>query len=136
MAGSPKKKRCRKTRVQNLFRHENGSYYVRIRLNGKQVWQSTKTKLLEVAKRRMVGILEKEQGRAGIAPGNHDHLTVGEAMGLREKPLENDPSLKEATRHDWRQCHNALEKSWPELKKRDLRQDSASRVRGMGRQEV
>ena len=120
MAGSPRKKRWRKTRVQNLFRHENGSYYVRVRLNGKQVWRSTKTQLLEVAKRRIVNILAEEQERAGIAPESHDHLTVGEAIALREKQIENDPSLKEATRHYWRQCHATLLKSWPGLKQRDL----------------
>lgn len=120
MAGSPKKKRWRKTRVQNLFRHENGSYYVRVRLNGKQVWRSTKTQLLEVAKRRATKILSEEQERAGIVPEANDRLTVGEAITLREKQLDNDPSLKPATRHYWRQCHATLLKTWPGLKKRDL----------------
>lgn len=120
MAGSPKKKRWRKTRVQNLFRHENGSYYVRVRLNGKQVWRSTKTQVLEVAKRRVTKILSEEQERAGIVPEANDRLSVGEAIILREKQLDNDPSLKPATRHYWRQCHATLLKTWPGLKKRDL----------------
>jgi integrase len=120
MAGSPKKKRWHKTRVQNLFRHENGSYYVRVRVNGKQVWRSTKTQVLEIAKRRIKTILAEEQERAGIVPETNDRLTVGEAIVLRERQLDNDPSLKPATRHYWRQCHATLLKTWPGLKNRDL----------------
>lgn len=120
MAGSPKKKRWHKTRVQNLFRHENGSYYVRVRVNGKQVWRSTKTQVLEIAKRRVKTILAEEQERAGIVPETNDRLTVGEAIVLRERQLDNDPSLKPATRHYWRQCHATLLKTWPGLKNRDL----------------
>ncbi|MCB1092982.1 MAG: site-specific integrase [Verrucomicrobiae bacterium] len=120
MAASKKKARWGRTRIQNLYRHENGSYYVRIHLNGKQVWKSTHSKLLEVAKRRMKSILEDERERAGFVAGSKDRMTVREAVDLREKQLENDPSIKEATRHYWRQCHRTLLKSWPGLGDREL----------------
>lgn len=120
MAASKKKARWGRTRIQNLYRHENGSYYVRIHLNGKQVWKSTRSKRLEVAKRRMKTILEEERGRAGFAPAPQDRMTVSDAIKLREKKLDNNPSLKESTRHYWRQCHKTLLKSWPGLGDRDL----------------
>jgi integrase len=120
MAAPQKKKRWRKTRVQNLFRHENASYYVRIRLNGKQVWRSTRSKRLEVAKRRMKSILEEERERTGVAPESQDTMTLREAVVLCEKQLDNDLSIKETTRHYWRQCHQSLLRSWPGVADRDL----------------
>src|SRR5690606_30095383 len=91
-----------------------------IHINGKQVWRSTRSKRLEVAKRRMKTILEEERDRAGFVVDPKDKMTVQDAVEHRERQLDNDPSIKESTRHYWRQCHKALLASWPGLDERDL----------------
>lgn len=115
-----KKGKWRKTRVQNLVRHQNGGYYVRVTVQGKQVWRSLGTKLLEVAKRRMAPVLEEERNRPPGLRTNSDRLTVAQAIQIRISQLENDPALKPATRHYWRQVHDYLLRTWTGLADREL----------------
>jgi integrase len=115
-----KKGTWRKTRIQNLVRHQNGGYYVRVTVQGKQVWRSLGTKLVEVAKRRMAPVLEEVRNRPSGLRADCDRLTFAQAIRIRESQLEHDPALKPATRHYWRQCHDSLLRTWTDLADREL----------------
>ncbi len=77
------------TKVQFLYRHKNGRYYVRTYARGKGNWTSLKTKLLSVAKNRMkehVDAAERQRttGNSVEAVGK---LTFGEAIATYREQL-------------------------------------------------
>jgi integrase len=70
------------TKIQFLYRHKNGRYYVRTYARGKGNWTSLKTKLLSVAKNRMKEHVEaaERQRTTGNSVDAVGKLTFGEAI--------------------------------------------------------
>lgn len=78
------------TKVQFLYRHRNGRYYVRTFAGGKEKWASLRTKLLSVARNRMkehVDAAERERG-PGRGISADGKMTFGDALAQYRPRLE------------------------------------------------
>ncbi|HSI10941.1 MAG TPA: tyrosine-type recombinase/integrase [Chthoniobacter sp.] len=111
-----------KTRLNNLVRHTNGRYYARLYRNGKEKWQSLKTKHFSVAEAKLAELQKehREHPLAGFNPGNAK-MTFGDASRMDEHRLDADTSLKRRTRKYWKEIRASVAKSWPDLEKSELR---------------
>jgi integrase len=112
-----------KTQYANLVRYKpSKAYFARIRIGGKLIRRSLKTKVLSVAKLRLGDLEEKERQLAehqvAVADGS---MTVDDAFATYRQRLEGDASIKPRTREYHRQRITALFKSWPDLKRTEVR---------------
>jgi integrase len=113
-----------KTRLKNLVRHKSGGYYARAFAGGKEVWKSLKTSHFSVAQARLAEFLREHRqlfrggnGNGGISA----RMTFGEPAAIHLRNLDDNPRIKPATRHYWRQRLAALFKSWPGLNETEIR---------------
>lgn len=119
-----------KTRLQNLVRHKSGGYYARFFLNGKEVWQSLKTKQFSVAEARLTDARKEHRQRKGraqspVAP----KMTFQQAADLHFQILDLKVTIKRRTRDYWREILAAIFKSWPELAGTEARKISVAACR-------
>lgn len=124
-----------RTNVTNLLRNrQSGTYYARVKINGKQKWRTLETTVFSVAKLRL-GDKEKEiraqghaeRGETGTA--GQDEMAVGYFVGVFKERVKNDVSLAEATRERRGTAIKAVLTTWPDLAGRDVRRVSASDCR-------
>ena len=85
-----------KTQYANLVRYRSsGTYFARIRLGGKLIRRSLKTKVLPAAKLRLADQAKNErqlaENHAATADGT---MTSGDALATYRQHLEGDGSLK------------------------------------------
>lgn len=115
---STQTKTWKSTSHQNLYRHKSGTYYVRISFGSKPSWRSLRTKVKQVAIAKMREVLE-DAHKAEEVRTDCDRFsanaTVGALISVNLDRVDNDPSIKPATRHYWNQIYTALRKSWPSL---------------------
>ena len=120
-------KSWQKTPYANLIRYvPSGAYFARIRVGGKLIRQSLKTKVLSVAKLRL-GDLEKQE-RSGLeaqAKLGEGNAAVRELVNLWRERMESDHSVKPRTKIYYEERLAALLKSWPSLSAMDVRKVSA-----------
>ena len=111
-----------KTRLQNLVRHKSGRYYARLYLNGKEIWKSLKTSHFSVAEARLAGLQTEHRERKSkqIDPANAK-MIFQEAAALHTQRINENVSLKRRTRSYWQETLVALNKSWPELSKTEIK---------------
>ncbi len=106
-----------KTQYTNLLRYKSsGTYFARIRINGKLIRWSLKTAVLSVAK-LCLGDLEKKERQLAehqAAAGN-GRMTCNEALDIYKQRFEGDASLKPRTQRYHEQRIKALLKSCPDL---------------------
>jgi hypothetical protein len=77
------KKRWERTNVTNLLRYgQSGTYYARVKVNGKEKWRSLKTKVFSVAKLK-VGDVEKDERSKGIVAASESLPEGGETTVQR-----------------------------------------------------
>lgn len=115
-------KNWEKTKVQNLVRHKSGGYYARAFSNNKEIWKSLRTEHFSVAKARLAEFLREHREKVSAAANRSSaRMTFAEALGVHLQNLDDDVTIKPATRHYWRQIFTALLKSWPGLRERELR---------------
>jgi hypothetical protein len=112
-----------KTQYANLVRYKpSRAYFARTRIGGKLNRRSLKTKALSVAKLRLGDLEKKERQLAehqvAVADGS---MTVDDACATYRQRLEGDASIKPRTREYHQQRIAALFKSWPELKRTEVR---------------
>ena len=112
-----------KTQYANLVRYKpSKAYFARIRIGGKLIRRSLKTKVLSVAKLRLGDLEKKERQLAehqvAVADGS---MTVDDACATYRQRLDGDASIKPRTREYHQQRIAALFKSWPELKRTEVR---------------
>lgn len=123
--------RWQKTSVQNLVRHKGRTYYARAFQGGKEIWKSLKTRSISVAKARLSEFMkdqrEQEATRQAAFQGK---MTVGDAIVIEKKRLEENVRIKPSTRHYWAQIIASLLKSWPELEGMDVRRVTPADCRG------
>ncbi|TLD71495.1 site-specific integrase [Phragmitibacter flavus] len=111
-----------KTRLQNLLRHKSGGYYVRLFLNGKEVWKSLKTKHFSVAESRLAEAQkEHRQRKSRDQSSSSAKMTFGQAAELHTQHLDEKVTIKPRTRDYWKEILAALLKSWPELASMEVR---------------
>jgi integrase len=106
-----------KTRFPNLYRHESGVYYARLRVNGKPTWRSLQTELLSIAKEEVSKLVtaEKQSKELNQTDRGKTNMTLAEAAEERLKEIGNDPSTKASTKKYWREIHDAILSSWGDL---------------------
>ena len=116
-----------RTNVTNLLRNgQSGTYYARVKVNGKEKWKSLKTSVCSVAKLRL-GDFEKEVRAQGVvaaaenATTGADETTVGRFIGIYRSRTTNDAALAPATKSRRVIAIKALGKTWPDLYFRDAR---------------
>jgi hypothetical protein len=99
-------------RVPNLLQYvSNGSYYRRIKLDGKLIRESLKTDVWTTAKLRLTDFIEEpHEVRSRVAPP-----TFSEAVGLLKRELESDTGIKPQTKKYRPWCFGKLQKRWPDL---------------------
>lgn len=116
-----------RTNVTNLLRNrQSGTYYARVKVNGKQKWRTLGTSVFSVAKLRL-GDKEKEiRGQAMSERGESktagaDEMAVGHFIGIYRERTKNDSSVAPATRERRDTAIKAVTTTWPELSARDIR---------------
>lgn len=99
--------------VPNLLQYvSTGLFYARVKVNGKLIRRGLNAKTFEEARLARHDFLAKEAKRRHVvgAPA-----TFGEARGLYESSLQNDPTLSPKSVYYRKNCVKRLLKSWPEL---------------------
>ena len=115
-----------KTGKDNLVRHRSGQYYARVFGQGKEVWKSLKTSHFSVAQARLAEFLKDHRRRIGNGGGGNGSgisakMTFGEAAEVHLRDLDNNVKIKPRTRAYYRERLRALEKSWPDLSRTEIR---------------
>lgn len=116
------KKTWRKTKVQGLLVHQNGGYYGRLYLGGKEKWLSLHTTVLEVAKAKLAE--EKKAVAAARKSGWEPQagiVRMQTAVDSFEAGLALRVDIKESTRKFYRWTLKSILKTWPELPLLDIR---------------
>jgi len=112
-----------KTQYANLVRYKTSkAYFARIRIGGKLIRRTLKTKVLSVAKLRLGDLEKKERQMAeqqvAVLDGS---MTFADALATYQQRLDGDASIKPRTREYHQQRIKALLKSWPVLKQAEVR---------------
>lgn len=116
-----------KTSQQNMVRHKSSRYYARTFGNNQEIWKSLRTSHFSVAKARLAEFLrEHREKQAAVANHSSAKMTFGEALAIHLRNLDDNVTIKPATRHYWKQVFAALVKSWPGLAERELRRLTAA----------
>ena len=115
-----------KSSVSNLVRYvPSGIYFARAKVGGKLIRRSLKADKLSVAQFRLNDLLKLEHGQleARVAAGK-GKMTFGEALGIYQKQLEANVSLKPSAKIYRPKCVEALLRSRPGLSEKDIRKIS------------
>src|SRR5476649_2074590 len=111
-----------KTPYSNLIRYvPSGTYFARMKVKGKLIRRSLKTKTLSVAKLRLSDFEKGEQTKATRSTALlQGKMSFGDAVAAYTRQRKNDPNIKSGTVEydDYR--IKALLESWPELEKMDV----------------
>lgn len=95
------KKRWERTNVTNLLRNgRSGTYYARVKVNGKEKWRSLKTSVFSVAKLK-VGDVEKEEFVAPNAKATRKGMSAS-AFNKCGDRIRNWPSSARGKPESWR----------------------------------
>src|SRR5690242_1969381 len=111
-----------KTPYSNLIRYvPSGTYFARMKIKGKLIRRSLKTKTLSVAKLRLADLEKEERKKAtrsqALLLGK---MTFADAVAAYKRQRKHDPNLKPRTVEydDYR--IKALLETWPELERMDV----------------
>lgn len=85
--------RLKRSKLENLFRHANGVYWVRAKVNGKSVERSLRTSDYNLAATLLSETLKELKGASEAR--NADSL----AGAIQAEADRDDPDLKTSTRH-------------------------------------
>ena len=112
-----------KTPVSNLVRYvPSGMLFARVRVKGKLIRRSLKTKGLSVAKLRLADLEKAERQLAEHATAYSDgKMIIMDALVIYRQRLHGDASLKPRTKAHREERISALLKTWSGLEKTDLR---------------
>ena len=111
-----------KTWYSNLIRYKlSGTYFARIRVKGKRIRRSHKTKSLSVAKLRLADFEKSKRSRvhsaAAVVQGK---MTFGDALAVFRQRLNANPALKPKTKEYYEFRASALLKAWTGLATKDV----------------
>ncbi|MEM7014748.1 MAG: hypothetical protein AAF585_25085 [Verrucomicrobiota bacterium] len=106
------------TRYPGLYKHSNGTYYVRI---GSKTSRSLKTKVQAVALNRRNEVLaEAEDQLQNPASLKLASDTFGVAVEMRRWQIYNDASLKSDTKTTMSAVIQGVLDNWPGLERREI----------------
>ena len=112
-----------KTPVPNLVRYiPSGVLFARVRVKGKLIRRSLKTKGLSVGQLRLADLEKKERQMAEHASSlTEGKMTFADALRIYRQRLEGDSSLKPRTKAHRKERISVILKTWPSLDKTDVR---------------
>ena len=112
-----------KTPVPNLVRYvPSGVLFARIRVKGKLIRRSLKTKGLSVGKLRLADLEKQQRQMAEHASAlTEGKMTFADALQIYRQRLHGDSSLKPRTKAHREERIAVLLKTWPSLKTTDVR---------------
>lgn len=112
-----------KTPVSNLVRYRpSGTLFARVRIKGKLIRRSLKTKVLSIGKLRLADLEKAERQTAEHAiECVGGKMTFGHALAIFRSRLHGDASLKARTKAHREERIAAILRSWPALEKTDVR---------------
>ena len=115
-----------KTQYANLIRYiPSGTYFARVKVQGKLIRRSLETDRITVAKLRLADLEKQERQVAEVRDAlQQGRMTAGEAIAHYRQRVEQNARLKPRTRAYYQECAKALTKSWPELVRMDVRRVS------------
>jgi hypothetical protein len=100
----------------------SGAYFARVRVTGKLIRRSLKTKVLSVAKLRLADFEKDERAKAESGGRVVDgKVAVDDLIEEYKKSLNENNEIKPGTRTYYLERLAALIKSWPELPQVDAR---------------
>ena len=124
-----KPKLWQKSPYANLIRYvPSGIYFCRVRVRGVLTRRSLKTNVLSVARLRLADEEKKLRhaaDRKTALQSGSAQMTFGDAVELFRERLNGNTEIKSRTRDYYEQRLDALNRSWPELKNRNVRDVSA-----------
>ena len=109
-----------------LYRYvPSGVYFARIRVGGKLIQRSLRTKGFSVAKTKLANLEKEERRRDEIqqAPDT-GKMTFADALRIYRERLKGDVSLKPRSKVYREECIGRLLRTWPELEANDVRRIS------------
>jgi integrase len=115
-----------KSSVGNIVRYvPSGIYFARAKVGGKLIRRSLKTDKLSVAQLRLGDLMKLERGQleARVEAGK-GRMTFGGALEIYQKQLEANVSLKPSAKIYRQKCIEALVRTWPGLREKDIRKIS------------
>lgn len=112
-----------KTPVPNLVRYgTSGTYFARVRVRGKLIRRSLKTRSITTAKLRLIDWEKAERQTAENAMDRaNGKMTVGDALAIFRQRFHGDASLKPRTKAHREERIAAILKTWPSIEKTDVR---------------
>ena len=118
--------RWERTNVTNLLRNrQSGTYYARVKVNGKQKWRALKTTVFSVAKLRLADAEKAIRSQALVAKGegknDTSETTVARFIAAYRARLSNNSKLAASTKNRAEDSIKTLVKTWPDLPERDVR---------------
>ena len=115
-----------KTPVSNLVRYvPSGILFARMKVKGKLIRRSLKTKSITVGKLRLSDLEKQERQMAESASSlSEGKMTFGDALEIYRQRLHGDASLKPRTKAHREERIAVLLKTWPTLKTTDVRKIS------------
>jgi integrase len=122
------KSEWQKTPFANLIRFNASQvYFARIRIKGKLIRRSLKTKALSVAKLRLNDFEKSERQRVqSFTAITQGKMTFADAIGLHLRRTHENPALKPRTKEYTEYRIKALLKSWPGLSSKDISRISSA----------
>lgn len=89
----------------------------------KTTWRSLKTELISIAKKRLSEelALQEKREEAGGSLKPSKLKTVGDALKVRKKQIQNDVAKKSSTKEFWENIDRTIPKAWPGVTKRSLK---------------
>jgi len=117
------------TKVQSLYRHQNGRYYARTFAGGKEKWTSLRTTVLSVAKNLIQEHLDANERRkvSGEAQRDVGRLTFGDALTRYREHLGFE-GIRPKTREFREAGIKLVLRSWPGIEEVNTRKITARAV--------
>ena len=115
-----KDKTWERTSVAGLLRHKSGRYYGRLSVAGKDKFVSTKTTLLEIARRRFSEErATHERVRKAVRKSTQGIGTIGDLLAIYRARLQAyaDTEMKPARKLRLMQQTRYIERTWPDFAK-------------------
>ena len=97
------RKKWERTNFTNLLRNgQSGTYYARVKVNGKEKWRTLRTKVFSVAKLKLGDVKREERSKGLVATSEAlpqgGETTVERFISIYLTRTRDDPALRPATR--------------------------------------
>lgn len=121
----------KKTAVTNLYLANNGRYYLKAKIQGKQIWKSFgKDVSFTTAKLRLPDMLKEFQAEAPAKdiPQASVEITFREVVEIYRRQVETNTRLKDTTKQFRMRSEITLQRTWPEVFDMQLRKIKAEHL--------